>query len=61
VRRLSGGLLIVVGVILIAGIRLAGRTDRSRAVWSADNKVRAGLLGVVSIVAGLLLLLGGAA
>jgi drug/metabolite transporter (DMT)-like permease len=58
VRWLFGGLLIVAGVVLIVGTRSAGRTARSRVVWTADNKVRAGLTGVVLVVAGLLLSVG---
>jgi hypothetical protein len=59
VRWIVGGLLIVVGVVLIAGVRGAGRTARSRPLWTADNKARAGLLGVVLVAVGLFLLLGG--
>ena len=57
--RIVGAVLVVVGVVLLLGLRSAGRSPRAAAVWTLGNRAKAGLAGVVVIVAGVLLLLGG--
>ena len=55
-----GVLCIVVGLVLIIGLRFIGPPDtRGHAAWTTHNKIKAALAGIVAIVAGLLILTGG--
>ena len=53
-----GVLCIVVGLVLLLGLRSVGRSERSAAVWTTHNRGQVLLAGVVAIVAGVVLLLG---
>jgi hypothetical protein len=61
VQVVVGVLCIVVGLVLVAGLLSIGSSEtRGHAAWTTHNKLKAALAGVVAIVAGVLILTGGA-
>jgi uncharacterized membrane protein HdeD (DUF308 family) len=61
VRVVVGVSCIVVGLVVLVGLRFIGPPGtRGHAAWTTHDKTRAALAGVVAIVAGVLLLTGGA-
>ncbi len=57
----AGALCITAGLALVIGLRFIGPPGaRGQAVWTTPNKLKAALAGVVAIVAGVLILTGGA-
>ncbi|MGY2128245.1 hypothetical protein [Blastococcus sp. SYSU DS0617] len=58
---LVGVLCIIAGLVLVIGLRFIGPPgSRGHAAWTTSNKLKAALAGVVAIVAGVLILTGGA-
>ena len=57
--RVVGVVCLAVGLVLLAGLRFAGRSERAAAAWTPHTRLQAGLAGVVAVVVGVLLLAGG--
>jgi hypothetical protein len=61
VQVVVGVLCIIAGLALLIGLRLIGPPgSRGHAAWPTPNKLKAALAGVAAIVAGVLILTGGA-
>jgi hypothetical protein len=55
-----GVLSIVVGLVLVFGLRFIGPPDtRATAAWTTHNKIKAAVTVVVAVVAGIFILAGG--
>jgi hypothetical protein len=62
VQAVLGAVLIVLGLVFVVMPWFVGAPgSRGHDLWTAENRIKAGLVGVGGIVAGILLLTGGVA